>query len=63
MTLSLGILLLLLLLLAGRELERKYLEGFERWCRKRMEKIKWSEKITNEVLEYLEEKRIFLNNM
>ena len=30
------------------KLERKYLESFEMWCWRRMEKIKWSEKITNE---------------
>ena len=29
-----------------------------------MEKIKWSEKVTNEeLLEYIREKRTFLNNM
>ena len=31
-----------------RKLERKYLESFEIWCWRRMEKIKWSEKVTNE---------------
>ena len=31
-----------------RKLERKYLESFEMWCWRRMEKIKWSEKVTNE---------------
>ena len=30
------------------KLERKYLESFEMWCWRRMEKIKWSEKVTNE---------------
>ena len=34
------------------------------WCCRRMEKIKWSEKVTNEqVLERIEEKRILLNNI
>ena len=28
-----------------RKLERKYLETFEMWCWRRMEKIKWSEKV------------------
>jgi len=30
-----------------RKLERKYFESFEMWCWRRMEKIKWSEKVTN----------------
>jgi hypothetical protein len=41
-----------------RKLKRKYLESFEMWCWKRMEKIKWSEKVTNEqVLKRIGEKR------
>ena len=37
-----------------RELERKYLEGFKMWYWRRMEKIKWSEKvIIEQVLELL----------
>ena len=36
---------------------QKYLESFEMWCWRRMEKIKCSEKVTNEeVLESIEEK-------
>jgi hypothetical protein len=47
-----------------RELEQKYLESFEVWCWRRMEKIKWSKKVTNEqVLEYIGEKRTLLNNI
>ena len=30
-----------------RKVERKYLESFEMWCWRRMEKIKWSEKDTS----------------
>ena len=34
------------------------------WCRRRMEKIKWSEKVTNEqVLNRIGEKRTLLNNI
>jgi hypothetical protein len=34
------------------------------WCWRRMEKIKWSEKVTNvEVLEYIGEKKTLLNNI
>ena len=44
---------------AQRKLERKYLENSEMLCWRRMEKIKWSEKVTNEqVLERIGEKRI-----
>ena len=37
--------------------ERKYLECFEIWCWSTIEKIKWSEKVTNEVLECIRKKR------
>ena len=33
------------------------------WCWMNMEKIKWPEKITNEVLERIGEKRTLLNNI
>ena len=47
-----------------RKLEHKYLESFEMWCWRRMEKIKWSEKVTNEqVLDRIGEKRTLLNNI
>ena len=41
-----------------RKLERKYLESFEMWWWRRMERIKWSEKVTNEqVLHRIGEKK------
>ena len=47
-----------------RKLEQLYFESFEMWCWRRMEKIKWSDKVTNnQVLECIEEKRILLNNI
>jgi hypothetical protein len=47
-----------------RKLEQKYLESCEMWCWRRMEKVKWSEKVTNEeLLGRLGEKRILLNNI
>ena len=47
-----------------RKLERKYLESFEMWCWRRMEKIKWTEKVTNEqVLEGIGEKKTLLNSI
>ena len=39
-------------------------ESFEMWCWRRMEKIKWSEKVTNEqVLYRIGGKRTLLNNI
>ena len=46
------------------KLERKNLESFEMWCWMRIEKIKWSEKVTNEqVLDRIGEKRTLLKNI
>ena len=33
-----------------RKMERKYLESFEMWCWRRIEEIKWHEKVINEEL-------------
>jgi hypothetical protein len=47
-----------------RKADRKYLESFEMWCWRRMEKIKWTEKITNEeVLSRVDEKRTILDTI
>ena len=44
-----------------RKLERKYLKSIEMWCWRRIEKIKWSEKVTNEqVFDRIGEKRTLL---
>ena len=46
-----------------RNLERTYLENFEMWWWRRMEKIKWLMKVNNEqVLGRIGEKRTLLNN-
>jgi len=46
---------------ALREKDRKYLESFEMWCWRKMEKIDWREHITNEeVLEIVQENRSIL---
>ena len=40
----------------------KYLESFEMRCWRRMEKIKWPEKVTNEeILEHIRQKRTLLS--
>ena len=44
-----------------RENDRKYLESFEMWCWRQMEKVDWREHITNEeVLARVQEKRCIL---
>ena len=46
-----------------KKLESRHLKSFKMWCWRRMEKIKWSENVTNEqVLESMGEKRALLNN-
>ena len=39
------------------KLEQKYLESFEMWCWRRMEEIKWSEKVNNEQVLERKERR------
>ena len=46
------------------KLELKYVESFDMWCWRRMEKIKLPEKVTNEqVIKYIGEKRTLENNI
>ena len=47
-----------------RKLKRNYLESFEMWCWRRIERIKLSEKVTKEqILERIGEKRGLLSNI
>jgi len=46
-----------------RKLKRKYWDSFKACYRRRMEKINWSLEMTNEFLEHIEEKRMFLINI
>ncbi|KDR18919.1 hypothetical protein L798_06657, partial [Zootermopsis nevadensis] len=44
-----------------RKKERKYLESFEMWCWRRIEKIRWTDRVTNEeVLRRVNEQRSIL---
>jgi hypothetical protein len=41
-----------------RAVDQEYLESFEMWCRRRMEKIRWTDRVGNEeVLLRVKEKR------
>jgi hypothetical protein len=40
-----------------RKLEGNFLESFEMWCWRRMEKIKWSDKVTNEQVLEVQKRR------
>lgn len=47
-----------------RKREKKYLESFEMWCWRRIEKVKWNERVTNdEVLRRVGERKIILNTI
>ena len=47
-----------------RKLGRKHFEGIEMLCWRRLEKIKWPEKVTNgQVLEPLVERKTLLDNI
>ena len=47
-----------------KKIGAEVLESFEMWCWRRMEKIKWSERVTNEqVLDRIGEKRTLLKNI
>ena len=46
-----------------RKLKRKNLETLDMWSWRRMEKLKWSERVTNEVVDLIGEKRTLINNI
>jgi len=47
-----------------RKLEQKYLKSFEMWRWRKLEKIKWPQKVTNEeVLDRMRENRTLQNNI
>jgi hypothetical protein len=44
-----------------RKMDQKYLESFEMWCWRRMEKISWADRVRNEeVLHRVKEERNIL---
>jgi hypothetical protein len=47
-----------------RKLDRKYLESFEMWCRRRMQKIRWTDRVNNKaVLHRVKEGRNILHTI
>ena len=47
-----------------QEIKAEVFQSFEIWCSRRMERIKWPEKVTNEqLIERIGEKRTLLNNI
>jgi hypothetical protein len=46
-----------------RKVEQKYLETFELWCWRRMEKISWTDHVGNEVLHRDKEERNILHTI
>jgi hypothetical protein len=48
-------------ILTLRKIGQKFLEGFEVWSSRRMEKIKWTEYVRNEVLQKVKEERNILH--
>jgi hypothetical protein len=40
-----------------QKVDQKYLESSEMWCWRRMEKIRWTDRVRNEVLHIVKEKR------
>jgi hypothetical protein len=47
-----------------RKLDRKYLESFEMWCWRRVEKISWTDRVNNEaVLHKVKEERNILHTI
>jgi hypothetical protein len=47
-----------------RKIDQKYLESFEMWCWRRMEKISWTDRVRNEdVLHRVKEERNILHTI
>jgi hypothetical protein len=46
-----------------RKLDQKYLERFEMWCRRMMEKISWTDRVKNEELHRVKEERSIVHTI
>jgi hypothetical protein len=45
------------------KVDQKYLESIEMWCWRRMEKIRWADRVRNEVLHRVKEERNILHTI
>jgi hypothetical protein len=45
------------------KVDQKYLEGSEMWCWKRIERFSWIDRVKNEVLQMVKEKRNILHTI
>jgi hypothetical protein len=45
------------------DVDQKYLDSFEMWCWRRMEKISWTDRVRNEVLQRVKEERNILHTI
>jgi hypothetical protein len=46
-----------------RKVDQKYVESFEMWCWRRMEKISWIDHMKNEILHGVKEERNILSTV
>ena len=46
-----------------RKVDQKYVESFEMWCWRRMEKISWTDLVRNEILHGVEDDRNILSTV
>jgi hypothetical protein len=44
-----------------RKVDPKHLERFELWCWRRMEKMNWTDRVSNEVLHRVKDERNYVN--
>jgi hypothetical protein len=45
-----------------RKLDQKYLQSFEMWCWRRMEKISWTDRVNNEAVLHIVKKKYSPHN-
>jgi hypothetical protein len=46
-----------------RKMDQNYLESFEMWCWRRMEKISWTDRVRNEVVHRVKEERNIVHSI
>jgi hypothetical protein len=46
-----------------QKVDQKYLDSFEMWCWRKMQKISWTDRVINEVLQRVKKKRNILQTI